>query len=194
MPSVITATKPELLTYDAYLAEGEITQRYDIIDGERTFMPGATRQHQKYVQRITRALEDYEVQSGRGSTYFAPCDVLIRRDPLRTRQPDVMLIGTERNLQNPPPTDPAPLSPAPELVVEVISDSETEARFESKVADYCLVDVRECWAVRPQSKTVEVFRLSAVGSELIATHRIEETVKSLTFEGLEISVAAIFAE
>ena len=79
-----------LLTYEAYLAEGVVEGRYEIIDGVRYTMPGATWPHQKLVMKITRQLEDYQERSHAGETMIAPFDVLIYRSPLRTRQPDVL--------------------------------------------------------------------------------------------------------
>src|SRR5690348_6077789 len=38
---------PERLTYEQYLAEGEINERYDILDGVRIFMPGPKWRHQR---------------------------------------------------------------------------------------------------------------------------------------------------
>jgi len=40
-------TPPKLLTYEEYMAEGEVKEGYDIIDGERTFMPGPRWRHQR---------------------------------------------------------------------------------------------------------------------------------------------------
>jgi len=191
--TTISISPPKLLTYKAYLEEGEINKRYDIIDGERKFMPGATRQHQIYVQRLLRVLEDYGLASGVGIAYVAPCDVLIRQNPLRTRQPDVMLISKERDEDNPPPAEPFPMSPAPELVIEVVSTHETEQILNAKIADYCTVEVEEVWIVRPALQTVEVQRLTSGGAVSVATYGQGEMVKSLAFPELAVGVNAIFA-
>ena len=76
------------LTYEAYLAEGEINRRYDIVNGRRLFMPSPTRGHQRILKNLARAFDRFERASGHIQMYFAPMDVLIRASPLQTRQPD----------------------------------------------------------------------------------------------------------
>lgn len=106
------ASPPQPLTYEQYMAEGEVNLRYDIIDGVR-MVTNPTRRHQRIIRNLVFPLTHYEQSSGRGKMIIAPCDILIRRSPLRTRQPDVCFISNERLAQNGPETDPAPLSPAP---------------------------------------------------------------------------------
>jgi Uma2 family endonuclease len=46
-------------------------------------------------------------------------------------------------------------------VVEILSQSNSRADIESKLADYARIGVRECWLVAPQGRTVEVLELDA---------------------------------
>ena len=158
------------LTYEAYMAEEEIIARYDIINGERIFMPGATDEHQNCEGNLFVEFREFGKRTGVGKGRMAPRDVLIRRSPLRTRQPDVYFISAERIALNPAPNDPAPLTAAPELVVEIISDSETKRRFGRKIADYCSVGVEECWKVMRDTMTVGVLRLSQAGCESVRVY------------------------
>ena len=183
---------PTLLTYEAYLAEGEVNRRYDILEGVR-YMTNPTRYHQFRLRKIARAFEDYEETSGQGQCVVAPCDVLIRRRPLRTRQPDVLFISNERLAQNPPDNDPTPLSPAPELVVEILLPSDTPSVLTEKLTDYASVDVLECWVISPTLRTVEVLQRAGKTWASIATYRMGETAQSLLFPDLKVQVAAIFA-
>jgi Uma2 family endonuclease len=114
-------------------------RRYDILDGWKVYrrygqnqLTNPTIRHQRVQSRIARALEQYEAASGCGLTIAAPCDVLIRALPTtRTRQPDVLFISRER-LGERDLEDPAPLSPAPELVVEIVSPSDRPAVLAAK--------------------------------------------------------------
>ena len=189
-----TLSPPGLLTYEDYLSEGEINLRYEILDGERFFMANPTRRHQIYLRRIARPMEDYAEASGRGQAIVAPCDVLITRAPLRTRQPDVLFISRERLAQNPPVDNPAPLDPAPELVVEIVSPSDTPAVLSEKLADYGSVDVRECWVVRHALQTIEVMRLTRERAESVAIYNLGSMVQSVVFPALSVSTLAVFAE
>lgn len=183
----------KLLTYEAYLAEEPINQRYDILDGVRIFMANPTRQHQNILGNIFEGFRAYERRSRLGKAYMAPCDVLIRRNPLRTRQPDVLFITHRQLAQCDPDTEPAPLLAAPELIVEILSPSETRRTRSDKIEDYRRVGVQERWVVYPDTETVEVLRLTAVGVETVATYGPADTVQSAPFLDLTIPVADIFA-
>ena len=182
---------PAGMSYEDYLAEGETNWRYDIIDGVRVNMPSPTPYHQKVAQRITRLLEDYEVETGSGVTLAAPCDVRISLFPLRTRQPDVMFVSFER-LRGQPLTAPPPLEAAPELVIEVIPDSDRQRVLAAKIADFISIGVDECWTVRPDDRTVTVLRLTSDGPEEVATYSDGETVLSETLPGLALRVDDVF--
>ena len=181
------------LTYENYMSEGEINLRYDIIDGVRHFMTNPTRIHQRILFRLANLLEHYAVSGNSGSMQIAPCDILIRRFPLRTRQPDVLFMSDECAALNPPLDDPAPLDPAPELVIEIISPTETVGTLYGKLSDYQRVNVRECWIVKPSTRTVEVVAISQGDIETLDVYAESAQVESRVFPGLKIAVSDIFA-
>lgn len=185
---------PKLLTYEEYLAEGEIRERYAILDGERIFMPSPIEDHQICSGNLFVGFRLFEQAHRLGKALYAPLDVLIQRRPLRVRQPDVLFISNTRRALNRPSSDPGPFDPAPELVVEILSPSDTRSVLEDKIADYVSVNVLELWAVRQAARTVEVLRLSPLGAVSEAIYGRGETVQSLTFPDLTVSVDLIFAE
>lgn len=180
------------LTYEQYMAEPEIRKRYEIIDGVRHFMTNPTIAHQKVQGNVYTEIRAWRRISKAGEVILAPCDVLIQRSPLRTRQPDVLFISHER-LGERSLDDPAPLAPAPELVVEVLSPSNTQQALDDKLADYRKVGVQECWVVNRTLQTVEVLRLTPESAETVAVYSMRDTVQSLTFPDLTMAVADVFA-
>jgi Uma2 family endonuclease len=180
------------LTYEQYMQEGEVDRRYDIIDGVRIFMTNPTIAHQKVQGNIYTEIRVWRRQSQAGEVILAPCDILIQRSPLRTRQPDLLFISHER-LGGRDLDDPAPLDPAPELVVEILSPSDTRSVLDDKLADYVKVGVQECWVVSRRFQTVEVLRVTPAGTETVATSGMGETVLSVAFPGLTLAVAEVFA-
>lgn len=174
----ITQPAAGLLTYEDYLTEGLIQGRYDIIEGVRVFMPGPTWRHQRIFFNTHLALHEYETASGAGLALSAPSDLLIRRVPrLQSRQPDVLFITNETLARGGGVPEKGPHHPrcagypiGPELVVEIISDSETERLFEEKLADYVAIGVKECWRPWPDSRTVDVLSLAAAGALVAATY------------------------
>ena len=185
------AVSSPMLTYEDYLCGPEEMRRYDILDGVKVYMPNPTMNHQAFVFNIAHALKQYQRSKGRGVAIVAPCDVLIRRNPLRIRQPDVLFISNER-LGSRSLDDPAPLDPAPELVVEILSPSDTLRVLDDKLADYISVGVKECWVVRRGDRTLEALRLTDGSAESVAVYGEGETVQSLAFPDLSLDVLEIF--
>ena len=189
------------LTYDAYMAEPETEGRYSIVNGVRMFMAEASYRHQRVSKNISKAFDRYEEMSGLGVTVYAPFDVLIRRFPkLQTRQTDVLFVSYARLAQADGVPVQGPLEAAPELVVEIVLDSETQRILGEKLADYVEIGVSECWVVRPDAATVEVLRLTADGASSIAVYGPGDTVQyrsdyfvSAVFAELAVSVAEVIA-
>ncbi len=129
------------------------------------------------------------------TTLAAPFDVLIRRTPkLQTRQPDVdvLFISSRQLVQGGGIPAKGPLGAAPELVVEIISDSETQRIFEEKLADYCEIGVDECWVVRPETRTVKMLALTPGGARSVAVYDDTQAVASAVFTGLSVPVVDVF--
>jgi Uma2 family endonuclease len=189
-------TRP--MTYEEYIDGPEEMARYDILDGWKVYrlygdnlVPSPTRKHQRILGRLLRRLQDYEAQTNRGEAIAAPCDVEITYQPLRCRQPDLLFISRERLEQNAPSDEYDPLAPAPELVVEIVSASDTKSVLAAKIDDYRAVQVQEVWVVRPETQTVEVLTLADGSSCLFEGGT---TASSAIFDGLTVSVDTIFQE
>ncbi len=188
------------LTYEEYLASPVEHSRYDILDGYKVHrrygslaMTSPSRLHQLTQGNLYVLLREFATVSQRGQALMAPCDVLINSAPLKVRQPDVLLFSRERLDRNPPAHDPAPLDPAPELVVEIISPSDRPGVLAAKLADYRTAEVREVWVVNMESQTIEVVVLTHEAIETVARQGTGESINSLAFPGLVVAVDAVFA-
>jgi Uma2 family endonuclease len=84
------------LTYREYLKTPEIKARYDIVDGVMTMAPAPTVTHQRILLRLVRLLDQFVSEQQLGEVLLAPVDVIIGREPLRTRQPDLLFVSNER--------------------------------------------------------------------------------------------------
>lgn len=190
----LTAEKQavQTVTYEQYLAEATTNRRYDIINGVRHWMPNPTVRHQDVLFNIAAAFKAFGRATNAGRMVVAACDVLIDYAPLKTRQPDVLFISHER-FGSRDPLDPGALDPAPELIVEVLSPSDTKSVLSGKLRDFRRVNVQECWIADLEAQTVEVLRLSPEQEEPLAVYRKGEMVQSVVFPGLAVSVAEIFA-
>ena len=182
------------LTFADYLLSPTITQRYDIIDGEMVMSAAPTMRHQWISQNILEALRAYFRTNQRGIGIHAPCDIVIRRDPLRTRQPDLFIFLRGRSnvsdLQS--LMDQPVLEVVPDLTIEIISRNETRRSRLDKIEDYRCIGVKECWVVSPQAQTVEVLRLFAEGIHTVGIYGAGMRLHSEILEELELPVDEVF--
>ena len=191
---VIMAIEVKTLTFEEYLAMPEMKQRFEIIDGELIMSPAPTSGHQWLVGKIFVLLWTFVLERNLGVVLAAPVDVVIQRDPLRTRQPDVLYLSAERSgVRGRAELRAMPvLEIPPDLVVEVLSPSDTRRDMDDKLEDYRKIGVRECWLVSPEAETVEVLRLSSEGVETVNIYGIGGTLRSEVLENFTLGVREIF--
>jgi Uma2 family endonuclease len=182
------------LTYEEWLALPEMKQRYEIVDGVMFMPPSPTYLHQRALRRIARRLEDFVEENHLGEILTAPLDLLIQREPLRTRQPDISYLDSQ---QAPGETqedviDIRFLEVAPTLLVEMLSPSNTRPDLDSRPRDYQQIGVRECWLFDPASRTMEITDLSNDEPESVVVFGVEETLRSDLLPGFALSLREVF--
>ena len=120
---------------------------------------------------------------------FAPLDIVIQREPLRSRQPDLLFVSNERaDILG------QTIEGAPDLVAEILSPSNTRSDIESKLSDYGHLGVDECWLVSPEGRTVEVLQLEEGAWKRLFIRGLGDEVESAVLPGLALSVSQLFGE
>ncbi len=84
------------------------------------------------------------------------------------------------------------ISGAPDLVVEVMSESTAKLDREIKPKQYALYGVPEFWRVDPFEKTVEIFRPKEGEHKLAARLEFEENIVSPLFPALILPVSSLW--
>jgi len=85
----------------------------------------------------------------------------------------------------------AVLDLAPDLAVEILSESNTRGEMERKRKEYFLAGVIRVWIVDPAARTVEVYS----DPEAHATFQVTDTLTDeAVLPGFELPLAALFAE
>ena len=187
--------KKKKMTLADYLLMPQLNHPYEIIDGEMMPSPAPTPAHQIIGANIFSPLSQYVKAKELGVVLFAPVDIILQRDPLRTRQPDVLFIQKD-NLPGTSLDDLEELQLleiTPDLIVEVLSPSDTKKVLAGKLTDYQQIGVKECWLVSREARSVEVLRLSAEKSERAGFYGLGEIVHSEVLIDLRLAVDAIFA-
>ena len=196
MTMVAPAASHKLLTYEEYLEEFQTQppseQPCYIIDGEVIMPPSPRRIHQAIIHNLDVLLGAFAARNGAIRVFPSPLDVVIRKSPLRVRQPDLLVMSEARcELAGGIDAD-GPITVAPEMVVEVLSPSETRKSIDDKIADFQEIGVQECWLVSSDNKTVEVLSLDPVQVRSVATYDVDQVVQSISFESLTVPVIDIF--
>ena len=181
------AVKTKLLTYADYLALPEIKQRYEIIDGELIMTVAPNVKHQMVSGNLYSQLRPSIEKRSLGLLLYAPVDVIIQRDPLRTRQPDLLFVRAARSeiIRD-------QIEGAPDIVIEILSPSNSRTDILDKLADYAKIGVPECWIVAPQGATVEVLVLAQGQYQRFGLFGLGNKIKSSVLSELDLMPDEIF--
>ena len=190
----MTTAGVKTLSFDEWQALPETKQRYEVVDGVLLMPPSPMGEHQWLDLEIATWLKIFVTREGLGIVVPAPYDVLIRREPLRVRQPDVMVVNAELTGINRPAdlVGRAFLELPPLLVVEILSPSNTRRDVEEKLEEYRSIGVPECWLVNFPARTVEVLRLSRDEVVVLGVYGMGDVLQSEALPGFELPIADIF--
>jgi Uma2 family endonuclease len=168
------------LTYDDYCLLPNDGKRYEIIDGELFVTPSPRTVHQKVVTNLCYYLTDFTKKKELGEVYVAPFDVVFSR--FDVVEPDVLYISkarasvlTEENVQG-----------APDLVVEVLSETTADIDRTTKLKLYARFGVQEYWIINPITCSAEIYRQEKGSFELAATPHSDDPLTSPLFPGFDL--------
>ena len=177
------------LTYEAFLALPETKQRYEVIDGEMVVMsPSPTPEHQRITLNLSLQLAPFVREHHLGEFFIAPLDVLITRTPLQTRQPDLLFVSTSRR----DIIGPQQIEGGPDLIIEILSPSNTRADMEAKLQDYWLIGGQEGWRVSPEARSIEVMQRGAEHVERSGVYGMGDVIDSGVLPHLHLRVEDIW--
>jgi len=178
-------------TYADYKAwELKPGERYELIYGIAYAMSAPNLAHQRILTMLTS--EFYAFLKGKTCEVFAaPFDVRLFYEEDESDdtvvQPDVVVVCDPKKLGE------EGCRGAPDMVVEILSPSNTAIEMQRKLNLYMEAEVREYWVVDPMNKHITIYRLQD-GEYILKTCSIQDSVRPGVLSGLEISVSAIFAE
>jgi Uma2 family endonuclease len=182
-------TETRKFTYADYKSwELKTGERFELIYGEAYAIsaPGVT--HQRIATQLIG--EFYLFLKGKPCEVFAaPFDVRLfyaedERDDTVV-QPDLVVVCDSEKL------GPEGCRGAPDLVVEILSPSNTAIEMSLKLGLYLEAGVKEYWLVDPANRHIYAHRLN--GSQYSTQlYRQTDTAESPTLPGLAISLPALF--
>jgi Uma2 family endonuclease len=178
------------LTYEDYAQIPDDGRRHEIIDGLHYVSPSPTRTHQVTLLKLALRLAPFAQEHQLGEIYPAPFDVLL--SPHDIVQPDLQFVSTARLGI----VTEANVKGAPDLAIEILSDS-TRRRDENLKRDrYEQLGVQEYWLLDGSRKTVRIFRRMQGSGFDTATELTAAAGQVLTtplLPGLELPLREIFS-
>jgi len=175
-------------TYADYL-EWEGPERYELYDGEAFMMASPSVVHQAILVGLLLDFGNW-LQGKSCKVFVAPLDVRLfpkeDRSDRTVVQPDLLVVCDEGKL------DKGSVNGSPDLVIEIVSPSNTHSELFRKFNYYLKAGVREYWVVDPESKIVHV-HIHENGHYISNTYSDNDRIPVTVLEGLEISLEALWA-
>ena len=191
MSEAYNPIEEEKFTYADYKVwELKPGERFELINGVAYAMSAPNVSHQRLQMRLSG--EFYAFLKGKKYEVFAaPFDVRLFYEEDDSDdtvvQPDVAIICDPKKLGE------EGCRGAPDLVVEILSPSNTAIEMERKLLLYKEAGVQEYWIVDPKNKHISIYRLQD-GEYSYRICRIQDSAKPGVVPGLEIPLLTIFAE
>jgi Uma2 family endonuclease len=183
-------TETRKFTYADYKSwELKRGERFELIYGEAYAMAAPNTAHQLIA--MTLAGEFYAFLKGKPCKVIpAPFDVRLfyaeDESDDTVVQPALVVVCDSEKL------GPEGCRGAPDMVVEILSPSNTAVEMSLKLGLYLEAGVKEYWLVDPDNKLLYAYRLD--GSRYNAQlYRQADAAESPTLPGLAISLSALFA-
>ena len=190
----MTTARTKRLTFDEWQALPILKQKCEVVGGVLVMPPSPFGEHYWVSSVFFERLSSFVNRLELGFVFHSPVDVLIQREPLRVRQPDLLVVNAElTGITLPADLVGLPyLEHPPLLVVEVLPPSNTSRDIEQRLADYRSIGVPECWLARFPGRSVEVLRLTADSATSVATYGMGDTLRSEVLPGFELAVSNIY--
>ncbi|MDR0623631.1 MAG: Uma2 family endonuclease [Treponema sp.] len=165
-------------------------ERYEIIYGVAYAMSAPNDTHQAIATALTAKFYNF-LEGKPCKVRSAPYDVRLFYEEDESDdtvvQPDLAVICDEKK------RGPEGCRGAPDLVVEILSPSNTVIEMERKFGLYEEAGVREYWVAAPEEKIIHVHRFQEDKPRL-RVYKAGDTAASDILPGLEIPLDAVFAE
>ena len=165
-------------------------ERYEIIYGKTSAMPAPNTFHQSILMELLKQIAVF-LTGKKCRVYPAPFDVRLFYEEDESDdtvvQPDISVICDREKLGK------EGCRGAPDLVVEILSPSNTAIEMQRKFNVYREAGVREYWVLDGEEKTLTVYLFE--GEKVITrTYGEKDFVPVAVLEGLSVELAPVFAE
>ena len=154
-----SATAAPPVTLEEYAALPK-HPRYELVQGVLVELMGASRDHERTVIRTGRYVDLHVDTHGLGEVYGSNrAYVTVPDSPATSRMPDVSFVSTAR--LNRPELAGMLYDGAPDLAVEILSESNTSAEIAQKIDEYLNAGGRAVWVIDIDARIITIHTTDA---------------------------------
>ena len=175
------------ISYEEWLRLPESQGVEEVVNGEIRITPAPSLNHADVVQNTYDQIRP-QVDKAKVAVYTSKFDLVIRRQPLTTREPDIAVCHRENMIEK-----DGRLHSPPELIVEVLSPANTRRESKDKLADYAGIAVPEVWIFSPEARTIEVLHLKE-GQYQRAGIFADGVLTPLHFPNVQVRISEIWPD
>ncbi|HEX6042377.1 Uma2 family endonuclease [Longimicrobium sp.] len=157
-------------TYDEFARLPDDGNRHEVIAGELFVTPPPDSTHQKVSGRLNHLFEGFAEEQDAGITFAAPYAVIFGEGDYV--EPDLIFVRRDREEEV---IQERGAVAAPDLIIEILSDSTAYRDRGIKRQRYAAYGVPEYWIVDTDARHVEVYRLS--GGDLRRVEVADDVVR-----------------
>jgi Uma2 family endonuclease len=151
----MAATPATTMTIEELAALPDDGYRHELMRGELVTMPPAGFDHSRIGAGIVADLVQFVRQHRLGHVTQSDGGYVLQKKPPTLLAPDAAFVRADRLPAN--ELHPGFLELPPDLVVEVVSPSDSTSYVNDKVLTYLELGVRLVWVVDPRRRIVQVF-------------------------------------
>jgi Uma2 family endonuclease len=152
---MIRQTTQECSTAEQLIAMPDDGNRYELVNGVLRMMSPAGSEHGQIAERISRRLGNHVESNQLGATYAAETGFRISTSPDTVRAPDAAFVSHSRLKSVEPTSGYLPL--APDLVVEVVSPSDSSSDVEAKAEQWLNAGTQVVVVADPANLTLRIY-------------------------------------
>ncbi len=179
------------VSYEEFMEIYEHSElRMEFINGEIVILGSPSTFHQDISGNLHILLRAY-LKGKKCKVFYAPFDVHFHKKGLKTpdvMQPDLLIACDTEDTIN----EKDRYMGTPSLCIEILSKSTRSKDMVDKLNTYMMSGVREFWVVDPKKLTILVYGFKDCEIDEFVSYKLEDTLVSYYFEGMEIPLESVF--
>jgi len=172
-------------TIEEFLALPNDGTRYELVEGELLEMPGASELHSRISNRLSYYLTGFVLTNKLGEVSNSDARYAIFPGSETVRMADVSFVQTDRVTRG-----VVTMNFAPDLAVEVLSESNGAIEIEKKAKAYLRAGGVLVWVINPEEQEVYIYRAGELQRQTLTV--TDELRGDPVLPGFKLPVSPLF--